>query len=121
MAPTPRILIVDDEPQIRAFLCLTFERAGYDVNTAGNGPDAIALCEVEDFDVVLSDVTMPGMSGHQLLQWVSEQRPKIRTALMSGYDVVRGRCAASPVHHLIAKPFQPKEVVSFVGQLLSAS
>jgi DNA-binding NtrC family response regulator len=50
------ILIVDDEPQVRAFLRLTFQLAGYVVRTAGSARDAIAICSAEPFDVVLSDV-----------------------------------------------------------------
>ena len=121
MAALPRILIVDDEPEIRHFLSLTFECAGYAVNTAGSGRDAIALCSVQTFDVVLSDVTMPGMNGHQLVQWVSAHYPTIRTALMSGFDAVRDKCSQSTVCHYIAKPFRPKEIVSFVGQVLATS
>jgi CheY-like chemotaxis protein len=58
MAASPRILIIDDEPQILTFLSLTFEHAGYSVRTPSNGSDAIARCSDEPFDVVLSDVRM---------------------------------------------------------------
>jgi hypothetical protein len=93
MPATPRILIVDDEPLILLLLTLTFQRAGYQVITAGSGRDAIALCSAESFDVLLSDITMPGMDGYQLTQWVSAHCPGVRTALMSGYDAV---CAWGP-------------------------
>ncbi len=116
----PRILIVDDEPQIRAFLLLTFEHAGYDVRTAGSVRDAIAICAAEPFDVVLSDVTMPEMSGHQLAQWVAAHRPTTRTALMSGFDATCEKCSFSPRCQLIAKPFHPAKIVSFVEQVLAA-
>jgi CheY-like chemotaxis protein len=119
MEATPRILIVDDEPDIRAFLSLTFDRAGYAVTTVGSGRHAIALCSVLDFDIVLSDVMMPEMNGLQLAHWLSAHRPNIPTVLMSGFDAVRER--SLPVRRLIAKPFRPKEIVSFVGQVLAAS
>ena len=121
MAETPRILIVDDDPQIRAYLSLTLESVGYAVNTAGSGRDAIALCLMQAFDVVLSDVMMPAMNGHQLTQWVSAHYPTIRTALMSGYGAVREEYSLPPECPLIAKPFRPDEIVSFVGQVLAAS
>ncbi len=75
MAVAPRILIVDDEPQIAAFLSFTFEDAGYVVRTACNGRDAITLFSAEPFDVVLSDVMMPEMDGHQLVQWLAAHYP----------------------------------------------
>jgi two-component system cell cycle response regulator CpdR len=117
----PRILIVDDEPQIAAFLSLTFESAGYAVKTASNGREAIAICSAEPFDVVLSDVMMPEMNGHQLAQWIAAHHPITRTALMSGFDAVCEKCKVSPRCQLIAKPFRPQEIVSFVGQVLAAS
>ncbi|SRR5258708_4761289 len=119
MAVAHRILIVDDEPQITSFLAFTFEDAGYVVMTACNGRDAIALCSAESFDVVLSDVTMPEIDGHQLVQWLAAHYPNIRTALMSGCDVVRDkRSTRCP---LIAKPFPPQKIVSFVEEVMATS
>ena len=117
--PTPsKILIVDDEAQIRGFLSLTFEQAGYVVKTAASGRDAIAFCEEEGFDVVLSDIAMPEMDGHELAEGIGAHRPATRTALMSGFDPgCPGREYSSPCD-LIAKPFRPHEVVSFVAQIL---
>ncbi len=120
MAASSRILIVDDEPQIRTFLSFTFENAGYAVTTAANGRDAIALLSEESFDFLLSDVMMPEMNGHQLAQWVAAHRPEIRTALMSGYDPGCQNCKYSPRCHLIAKPFQPGQVLAFVERALAA-
>jgi two-component system cell cycle response regulator CpdR len=117
MTTTSKILIVDDEAQIRGFLSLTFERAGYVVKTAGSGRDAIALCEDEGFDVVLSDIAMPEMDGHELAEWIAAHRPATRTALMSGFDPGRRGRKYSPPCDLIAKPFSPHEVVTFVEQV----
>jgi two-component system cell cycle response regulator CpdR len=114
MAVAHRILIVDDEPQIRAFLSLTFENAGYTVRTACSGREAVALCSAEPFDVVLSDVMMPEMDGYQLAQWVATHHPTTRTVLMSGHDAVCHECSYSPQWQLIAKPFPPQKIVSFV-------
>ena len=119
MAVAPRILIVDDEPQITSFLAFTFEDAGYVVKTAHSGRDAIALCSAEPFDVVLSDVMMPEMDGYQLVQWLAAQYPNTRTALMSGCDEVRDKRSCSPPCPLIAKPFPPQEVVSFVAEVMA--
>jgi Response regulator receiver domain len=103
-AATTKILIVDDEPDIRGLLSFTFEQAGYVVKTAANGCDAVALCSDEAFDVVLSDITMPEMSGHEL----------------SGFDPGNYGCASSPRYDFIPKPFRPEQVVSFVKQVLAA-
>jgi two-component system, cell cycle response regulator CpdR len=120
MAAIFHILIVDDEPQIRDFLSVTFKRAGYAVTTAAGGRAAIALLGDGSFDLMLSDVMMPEMNGHELAQWVAAYRPDVRTALMSGFDATCQGCKFSPRCHLIAKPFHPQQVVAFVGQILAA-
>jgi DNA-binding NtrC family response regulator len=121
MAANSKILIVDDELQIRTFLSFTFEHAGYAVTTAANGRDAIALLVAESFDLMLSDVVMPEMNGHQLAQWAAAHRPDMRTALMSGYDPGCQKCAYSPRCSLIAKPFQPRQILAFVERALAAT
>uniref|UniRef100_Q01TP4 Response regulator receiver protein n=1 Tax=Solibacter usitatus (strain Ellin6076) TaxID=234267 RepID=Q01TP4_SOLUE len=120
MTANSSILIVDDEPQIRNLLSFTLENAGYAVTTAANGRDAIAVLAEESFDLLLSDVMMPEMNGHQLAQWVASHHPETRTALMSGYDPGCRNCAYSPRCHLIAKPFQPRQVLAFVEEVLTA-
>jgi CheY-like chemotaxis protein len=54
-------------------LSLTFAEAGYAVKAAASGDDAIAQCAAEPFDLVLSDVVMPKMDGHQLAQWIARR------------------------------------------------
>jgi two-component system, cell cycle response regulator CpdR len=120
MAATSRILVVDDEEPIRKFLFVILERAGYAVRTAASGHEAIDLCEKESFDLMLSDVMMPQMNGHELAQWVAAHHPAMRTALMSGFDATCEGCAYSPRCRLIAKPFVPKQIVSFVHEVLAA-
>src|SRR3954452_23639605 len=105
MAPHPSILIVDDERQIRSLLSITFTRAGFQVTTASSGRDAVERCSGQPFDVVLSDVRMPEMNGHELMQWIAAHQPETRTVLMSGYDSTCENCVYSPRCVMVAKPF----------------
>ena len=116
-----RILIVDDEPAIRSLLAAVLTREGFYVQTAGNGSQAMAICTAEPFDLVLSDVLMPGMDGHELAQWIATRYPSTPTALMSGYDIGCKGCPRSPRCKLITKPFRPGGVVSFVRAILKSS
>jgi two-component system cell cycle response regulator CpdR len=115
----PKILIVDDERAIRTLLSLAFTQAGYEVRTAGDGPEAIGLCLSEQFDVVLSDVIMPRMNGHDLVQWISRRNPSTQAVLMSGFDLSCENCELAPRCKLLAKPFRPMEAVAMVGQVLA--
>ncbi len=115
-----RILIVDDEPAIRGLLALTFKMAGYEVETAASGKEAISLCENARFDLVISDIMMPEMDGHELAQWVAARFPDTRTVLMTGYDGGCLECPYAPRCHLLYKPFRPAEALEFVREAMSA-
>ncbi len=115
----PRILIVDDESSIRTLLSAAFGMAGYEVRTAPDGPEAMALCETERFDAVLSDVVMPKMNGHELARWVATRYPATRTILMSGFDLGCQECPLAERCLLIPKPFRPGEAVSRVDTALA--
>lgn len=118
---TPRILIVDDEPGIRKLLAMSFKREGYDVRVAASGSEAMAVCESESFDVMLSDVKMPGgVNGHQLVRWLVLRSPSTRIVLMSGYDdIACENCGLAPQPcSLLAKPFVPKAAIELINGLL---
>ena len=116
-----RILIVDDEPGIRGLLCTAFRSAGYEAATASGGSEAIALCRQTRFDVVLSDVLMPDMNGHDLARWIAEQIPGTRTLLMSGFDAGCQGCPFAGRCVLLAKPFRPSEAIAAVEKALGSA
>ncbi len=79
------ILVVDDEGAIRYSVTKTLERTGYQVVTASSGEEALAILTERDFDVVLTDIRMPGISGVDLLAQIKEQSPDAVVILMTGY------------------------------------
>ncbi|MCL4402440.1 MAG: response regulator [Acidobacteria bacterium] len=114
----PKILIVDDESLITTLLGRAFTAAGYEVRTAPNGPEAMRICKSESFDVVLSDIVMPTMDGHELARWVAANYTETRMVLMSGHDIGCEGCPYSPRCKMLAKPFLPKDAVAFVARTL---
>ena len=115
-----RVLIVDDEPQIRTLLSMTLCMAGYDVTAVADGFEAMALCTSETFDAILTDIDMPRMNGHELVRWVAGNRPLMRYALMSGLGPEYEECSVNSPLLLLHKPFFPKEAVALVEQILNA-
>lgn len=116
-----RILIVDDEPGVRMLLTTVFQRAGFQVRAAADVPEAKAIFTAEPCEVVLTDVRMPGLSGHDLVRWLAAEYPATRTLLMSGCDL---DCVQCPFHgkcSMLAKPFLPNQAVSAIQKLLSDS
>ena len=116
----PRVLVVDDEEQIRHMLRKILTRAGHEVHTAGNVAEAIAACEPAGaFDVVISDIAMPGNDGHELARWLANQCPTSRVILMSGYDPGCDECPYRENCTRLSKPFAPQDVVALVSSVMA--
>jgi CheY-like chemotaxis protein len=79
-----RILVVDDDAAVRAFLAEFFEQQNFDVRTAQNGEQALALLQVESFEVIFVDFQMPGMTGLEIAAVVRRTHPYIPIALATG-------------------------------------
>ena len=116
MAPNPardaRILVVDDDSLSRYSLKEMLSLAGYPVRTAEDGEDALGLLNESPCDVLMTDVSMPGLDGFGLLKAVMEKHPDTIVILMTGYgtieDAVRGiRMGA---YEYITKPLNDDEV-----------
>jgi CheY-like chemotaxis protein len=116
----PNILIVDDEKSVRKLLSILFHRAGYTVQTAGAAGEAMQLCESGRFDVVLSDVVMPGMDGHAFARWIAARCPASRVVLMSGFDPGCDECPYEPRCPLIRKPLNAPALVAFISEVLQS-
>ena len=87
MRGSETVLLVEDQPLVRNTLRRLLVRGGYRVFVAGSGPEALELVAAgsEHFDVLLSDVVMPGMTGPQLARKLVERRPDLRVLFMSGH------------------------------------
>jgi CheY-like chemotaxis protein len=79
-----RVLLVDDQPELRRLFQRTLSKAGHVVATAENGRKAVALVAEQSFDVVVSDVRMPDMSGIELLRALHAEDPDLPVLLVSG-------------------------------------
>jgi CheY-like chemotaxis protein len=100
------ILIVEDVPSVRKMICLMLKQRGYRALEAADGSQALTKLETEPVDLVLTDVTMPLMSGPELAARISQLRPEVRILFMSGYSdqpAVSSEGACSTM--FIAKPF----------------
>jgi DNA-binding NtrC family response regulator len=92
-----RVLLVDDEPDLRRLLRRSLVRAGFDVVEAGHGRAALELARESRFDVVITDVRMPSMGGLELLERLMLEEPELPVVLMSGSDELDSRQSAVDV------------------------
>ena len=120
-APKSRLLIVDDDPGMRENLAELFESLGYDVRTAANTPEALAVLNDQDVDLLLTDYKMPGPTGVELIEAARKRQPGLRAVLMTAFgdsfteieSVRRGAVG------YLNKPFEADEVVAFVERILA--
>lgn len=118
-----KVLIADDEPNIVTALEFLLKRAGYDVRTATNGEEALALVESYAPDLVLIDIMMPGKSGYEVCQRMRE-RPEWRhikivmvTAKGREAEISKGLSLGADLY--VTKPFSTQELIAAVDRLLA--
>src|SRR5713101_1551618 len=80
-----KILVVDDEQSMTQFLGIVLRKELYAVTTVKNGKDALERARAEDFDVVITDIKMPGIDGIQLLQGIKKHDPSLPVVIMTAY------------------------------------
>src|SRR3954463_3764249 len=88
------VLLVDDEPQLTRALARHLVAAGYEVETANDGTEAVARLKERFFDVVISDISMPGMNGLELLRAIREKDLDVPVIVMTGAPAVQSAIEA---------------------------
>lgn len=108
----PRILVVDDEESIREFLDIMLRKEGYDVTCVEDGQEAIDTLKKKTFDMVISDLQMPNVTGIELLRHVSEQNPDILFMMITAFGTTETAVEAMKLgaYDYITKPFKIDEV-----------
>jgi CheY-like chemotaxis protein len=115
-----RILLVDDEAALRTALAKVLEQHDFEVTAVPSAPDALRELDAAAYDVLVSDVVMPTMSGVQLAAHVRADRPNLPIVLMSGYsDELAGLAVDAPLTRLLRKPFTHRELLGAVDALLT--
>jgi PAS domain S-box-containing protein len=119
--PRVSILIVEDEPAVRAVAARTLERFGHRVRQAGSGYEALRLAEAVRPDLVLSDVVMAGMSGPEMVRRLRARHPDLPVIFMSGYaeEHIPDGAALRQGEHFLAKPFTPDALLQAVERIVT--
>jgi CheY-like chemotaxis protein len=121
-APTVRslrCLVVDDEPPVRAVLGDILESAGHTVVTLGDGAEAIARFSADAFDLVVTDLAMPRVSGWQVARAVKQAAPQVPVFLVTGFGVELSaeERRAHGVDVVLVKPLQIQEILDAVAEI----
>jgi len=112
---TAKILVVDDEKEIREITQVFLVLNGYEVNTAENGKEALDELLTNHYDVVITDLQMPRMGGMELLEKISQIRSNTVTIVLTGYSVKESDFPREPFVHL-RKPFSHNQLIQIVQE-----
>jgi len=121
---TETILVVEDEPALRTLVRRLLENAGYRVQVAADGEEALELAATLDIpvDLLLTDVVMPRAGGHRVARDLQARWPRLAVLFMSGYtdDAIAKRGVLEPGTHFLAKPFNVDSLLRKVRDVLDA-
>jgi len=120
MTTRGRILIVDDEAQMRDLLVKVLDKNGYQVSAAGDGEQALALLEKEPVDLVVTDVRLPGIGGLEALKAIKELNPEIVVIIMTAFGSIDQAVQAvkEGAYDYINKPFKIDEMLLTIEKAL---
>ena len=115
-----KLLIIDDMKSILDLLAVVFQKEGYQVKTSTSASKVFELIEKEDFDLVISDIRMPEISGMDLLKYLREHRPDIPVVMITAYGSLKQAVEALKMGAVdyIVKPFDVEELKITVSQAL---
>ena len=116
-----RILVVEDVAAVREFVRRALINEGHEVAVAEDGLKGLSILSGGDFDLLLTDIVMPGLDGIALALKAAKEFPKVRILLMTGYAAERQRAhnLDALIHRVIPKPFSLQEICRVVNEVLS--
>ncbi len=110
------VLVVDDEPDVRALVQDILSREGYPVLHAGDPWEALGVAEAHRIGLLVTDVSMPRMNGYELAMRIESMRPETKVLFMSAYSE---HGVLIPKPKFIAKPFTVDDMVQAVSEVLT--
>jgi CheY-like chemotaxis protein len=121
MSALHKVLVVDDDPVVAKSFDRVLSGKGYAVITAASGQEALNKLETENYDVVFTDIKMPGMSGLEMAEQVKERRPWLPVVIITGYGSPdnEARAEAAGVSSFLRKPLSPDMIEGSAQKALS--
>ncbi len=121
MPEKSRILVVDDEDALRTVLSGELASEGYDVQTAGDGDDAIQSLQKQNYDLLLLDIKMPRMNGFEVLKFVKEKYPKTKVVMLTGFADLKNAIESKKLgaEDFVSKPYDLVDLLTTIERVLS--
>jgi CheY-like chemotaxis protein len=122
MTASRKVLVVDDDPAVRKSIDRVLTGKGYAVITAENGEEALRKLNEEQYDLVYTDIRMPGISGLEVAEEVKARKPWTPVVIITGYgtDAAQARAKAAGVTSFVHKPLSPEMIEDSARDALAA-
>lgn len=116
-----RILLAEDDPAVREFVSRALVHSGHNVTAVDDGLAAVEALTGNAYDLLITDIVMPGMDGIALALKVSKDQPELPILMMTGYAAERQRAhnLEALIHKVIAKPFTLRDICNAVAETLA--
>jgi CheY-like chemotaxis protein len=120
---TKRILAIDDHEVILDLVSAMGQSMGFRVDTASSGEAGIKMCQTESYDIVLTDLAMPDLSGLEVAESVHRMNPDIPIVLITGWDakIDRSRLSELGIREVLHKPFRIEQLTELIESLARPS
>ena len=117
------VLLVDDDKQVRVALRKVFSRAGYEGVVAESGEEAAELMEKQDFDLVVADIVLGGMSGIELLKLIKTRHKNVPVVLVTAFssEEYEEQARADGVYAYLRKPIGRDEIVDIARDAIAST
>ncbi len=118
-----KILLAEDDESMRVFLARSLERVGHEVQAVGDGFEALPHIANENFDILVTDIVMPGMDGLELARRASVEMPGLRVIFITGFAAValNNQSAQPADSKILSKPFHLNALVDEIDRVLGAA
>lgn len=118
-----RILLAEDDESLRGFLCKALEKAGHDVIDVPDGDEAWEALQGTAYDLLLTDIVMPGLDGVELAKKASSLDPAMKVMFITGFAAVALNPAnqAPSAAKVLSKPFHLRDLVTEVDKMCEAA
>ncbi len=117
-----RILLAEDDDSLRGFLKRALERAGYEVRACADGEEALEALPEAEWDLLLTDIVMPGADGIEVARQATAVQPELRVMFITGFAAVAlaAKESAPQGAKVLSKPIHLREIVSEVERMIAA-
>lgn len=117
-----RILLAEDDESLRRFLAAALVKAGHQVNDFGDGEEAWQCLLGADFDLLLTDIVMPGLDGIELAKRAADKDERLKIMFITGFAAVALHPSSNAPRRakVLSKPFHLREIVQEVDRMVAA-